>query len=877
MRPGRLERLLLAGFEPEEIEDIANDLRELAAERGPVGRVVYYWSELAKYPLRRLLDRVRHGGGASTEDRGGGGMGSWTKDTRYAARALARNPGFTVTAIAIITVSMGAATAMFSVIDGVLLEPLPVEEPDRLVSLWLQNTEGRRARMTPGYVSSIAETDGVFEHVAAFATQSASLTTGDGAVFLRGSAVTSAYFETLGVQPVLGRGFRAEEDEPGGPAVVVLSHHIWEQMFGSDPSVLRRSVRLDGFDVQVVGVVPPGVYPTQPTVSAEIPFTTSNQDFFVPLQEGAAMWANYRSHILGMIGRLSPGVTPETARARLAALSTAVQQAEPLAANESVLMTPFTEEVVGDVRFALVMLLGTVSLVLLIAVVNVGALFVLRADDRRGELAVRVALGAPRGRLLRQMLLESGLIVAASSVGALLLGRIVLGAMRSLVPYQIPRLSEVAVDESALLATIGTGLVVALAFGAMPALRLQSGRMAGPVTRARQTSGLRQRRVQGAVVAVQACLAVVVLVGATLLSRSYTELRSVDTGFIAEGAWTMSVPAPLATFEEIVAGVRGLPGVTAAAIAYDHPLARSWGDGFLIEGVERSDTDPPTSAALRPFGEEYFEAAGIAVLAGRVPDRLDMAGEVAYAVVNESFAETFFQDGTALGARLIVPTAQRMLGTDGVYEILGIVANVRFLGPDQSASPAMYLPLSHFPVDAGRLIVRAERDDVAVPAGVRAVVAGIDPTLGVQQARRMEDVLSDLLARPRFNMMLLVSFAAIGLVLCGLGAYGLVGRVVAMRAREIGIRMALGAEASSLARSVIGTALRPMLIGGAVGIVAALGLGRVIQSLLFGVAPTDPTSFAASTAFVVLIGVLAALVPARRAVRVHPASALRAE
>jgi len=876
--PTRFERLVLRGFDPEEIEDIARDLRELAADRGPLRGRLYYAIELTKYPLRRALDRARHGG-AGPHDRTGrrDGMGSLTKDARYAMRWLARNPGFSLMVTAIMTVSMGAATAMYSVVEGVLLEPLPVEQPQRLVSLWLEGQDGTRGRMTPGNYTDIAELEGVFSSVAAFGAATASLDLDGEPVFLRGSQVTPRYFETLGVRPVVGRTFADDEGEVDVPSVVVLSHHVWQQMFGSDPAITRRTIRLDGGDFDVIGVMPPGVYPTQATVSAEIPFTASNQDFFVPLRYPSAAWGNRRSHLLGTIGRLAPAVTPDLARTRLDALGARLRATEPLNRSESILMTSFTEEVVGDVRFALVTLLGTVGLVLLIAVVNVGALFVLRADDRRPELAIRTALGAPRGRLLRQMVIESSIIAAVASVAALGVARLGLGLMRGLVPYQIPRLADVSVDGAVLAATLGVGLLVAVGLGFAPALRLRERTLSAQVGRTRLTAERGQRRLQAGVVAVQAGLCVVVLVGAALLGRSYAELRAVDSGFRAHEAWAMTIPAAPDQLEEIVRRVRELPSVAAAAVAYDHPLERNWGDAFVIQGVEQADADPPAMGSLRPFGDDYFTAAGIDVVEGRVPDRVDLAGDVGYAVINESLARTFFPDGSAVGTRIVVPTAQRMLGTDGVFEIMGVVRDVRFLGPDQPASPAFYLPLSHFPVGATTLLVRPERADAPVLEGVRGAVAEVDPGLGVQQAQRLGDILSDLLARPRFNMMLLISFAAIGLLLCGLGAYGLVARVVFMRVREIGIQMALGADRGRLARAVIGSAVRPMLVGGGVGIVAALALGRMIRSLLFEVSPQDPVSYLASPGFVLLVGVIAALLPTLRAVSIDPASTLRSD
>ena len=879
-RPGmreRLARLVLRGFEPADAEEVLRDLRELADGRGRVRAAAYFWMELLKYPVRRALDRVRH---RDVEERGepGGGMDGLWRDARYAARALARNSGFTAMAITIIALGMGAATAIFSVVNGVLLDPLPVEKPDRLVSLWLERVSDEgRGRMTPGNFTDIAELEGLFSHVAAFQERTSSMAREEGPTFLRGGAVTPSYFEALGVRPVAGRTFRDEEGEAGGPAAVVLSHHVWQQMFASDPSVVGRSLILDGSAFDVIGVVPAGIYPTQATVSAEIPFTTSNQDFFVPLRYAEAGWANRRSHVLGMIARLGPGTSEETARAGLAALSARLQAEEPLNQNERILMTRFSDEVVGDVRFALLTLLGTVALVLLIAVTNVGALFVLRADDRQPEMAIRVALGAPSGRLLRQLFIESVLIAGASAVAAVLVAGWALDLMRALVPYQIPRLSDIAIDGPALLVAVALGLLIAVALGVAPALHVTRVGGTRAASRRGQTQGRRQRRLQGGVVAVQAGLGVVVLVGAALLTRSYMALRAVDTGFEAEETWAMSIPASLATLEEIVREVRQVPGVASAAIAYDHPLERNWGDGFLIEGVELSETDTPPSGSLRPFGEDFFPTAGIEVTAGRVPDATEMAGPVAFAVINEALRDDYFPTTNPIGARIILPTAQRMFGDDGVFEIVGVVRNVRFLGPDQPAGAALYVPLSHFPAGASTLLVRPERADLDVLSGVRRIVRRTDPGLAIQSAQRLGDILDDLLARPRFNMMLLLSFGVMGLTLCGLGAYGLVGRVVVMQFREIGIRMALGAGRAELAGSVVGNALRPMIAGGVVGLALSMGLARLVRSLLFEVSPTDPVSLVVSPAFILLVGLAAAVVPTIRAISINPASTLRSD
>ncbi len=873
----RVAGVLLRGFGASEVDEVVRDLNELASDRGPVRGTLYFWSELLKYPAWAMLDRLRHGEGLRDVNsrEWGDGMGSIRQDIVYALRSLARNRGFAALAVTIMAVSMGSATAMFSVVKGVLLDPIPVEEPDRLVSFWLAPVEGAgRARMTPATYLDIASLDDVFSHAAAFSGRTSSLSVDDASVFLRGGAVTTAYFETLGVRPITGRTFQPEEGEDGGAPVVVLSHHVWQTFFGSDPSLVGRSIRLDGSDFLVVGVVPTGVYPTHATVSAEIPFTASNQDFFVPLRYGTEGWANRRSHILGAIGRLSSGTQHSTADAAVGTLSARLQQTEPLSAGERIVVTPFTEEVVGDVRLALFTLLGSVALVLLIAVTNVGALFVLRMDDRRHEMRIRAALGAPRFRLLRQLVVESVLIVGASALGAMVLAGVGLDLMKRLVPYQVPRLGEVTIDGSALGANLSIALLVGTAFAVAPAL------LGGPLSGAARRSttlGRGQRRLQGIVVGLQAGLAVVVLVGATLFTRSYAALRAVDTGFDARESWTMSVPTDLPTLEEIVRRVRQLPGVAAAAIAYDHPLSRSWGDSFRITGQELSDTDAPPAGSLRPFGEAYFEAAGITVVEGRVPDRVDLEGPVPYAVINESLRDRWFPDGDALGSTIILPTAQRILGTDGAFEVVGVVRDVRFLGPDQPVGPALYVPLTHFQVSATTLLVRPETPGTDVMSGVRRVVRDTDQSVAVQRAQLLGDVLDDLLGRPRFNMMLLLAFGAMALVLCGLGAYGLMRRVVVARFREIGIRKALGADRAGLARAVLGSALHPLAAGCVLGAVVAYGISRVLRVALFEVSATDPVSLVAGPAFVLVIGALAALAPTLRALKISPAVTLREE
>ncbi len=853
---------------------VVADLEELSAGRGPVGSRIYFWSAVAGYPIRILIDAQRD---RRAHRRGGGDMEEWTRDAGYAARSLRRSPAFTVLAIAILAGSMGAATAIFSVVDGVLLDPLPLDRPEALRSVWIRGEDGTRHRMTPGNVSDLRTLVGeVFQDVAAFQGATAALTLGDGSTFVRGGAVTPGYLATLGVRPVVGRAFRPDEARPDAVPVVVLGQGLWERAFGSDPAIVGRTVELSGVTHEVVGVAPKGVYPTTVTVGTELPFSAANQDYFVPLVFSDEIWDLRRPHVLGALARLAEGVTPERSDAALETLSTRLQVDQPFNRTETLVANPFVEEVVGDVRFALWTLLGTLGLVLLVAVVNVGALFLLRGDDRASEIDIRRALGASSPRLARQLLVESSLVVLPASLGAIAVAHLGIRTMQRLVPYQIPRLDEVRIDALGLGSTLAAGALLAFAFGVAPAWRMfRASDARGDRSR---TATRAQRRLHAAVVGVQAALGVVVLVGALLLTRSFAALRAEDPGFSARDAWVIPVSGAGDAMPELVRAVRDLPGIAGAALAYDHPLERNWGDAFLIEGRVLAEGETSPSGSLRAVGDGYFDVTGIETLQGRIPDAVDLAGEAPLAVVNQSLRDAWFPDGDAVGAVIRVPTAGRMFGEEAErFTVAAVVADVRFLGPDRPSEPAFYLPLSRFPVGASTLLVRAERPGVDVVAGVRGALREVAPGAALQSARRLEDVLSDLTARPRFNMMLLVSFAAMGLILCGLGAYGLVGRAVVRRLREVGIRMALGADRRHLVRSVVGTALRPVLIGGALGIGAAWGLGRLIRSLLYGIGPDDPVSFVASALFLVAVGVLAAVVPAARALAVDPARTLREE
>lgn len=879
-RSSRIARWLLGRwFSSAEVEEALADLDELRrvrlARRGPLSAAVWYWIHLLLYPVAEWLERMKRGTAPATRR---ARLAPAGEDAVQAIRSLVRRPWFGILAASILAVAVGANAAIFSVVKSVLVDGLPVTEPDRLMMIWKQGIQtGDRARMTPGNYTDVTGLGDVFESLAAFSGTSATLLDAGEPEVLRGGRVTSGYFATLGVQPLAGRTFRPEEDEPGGAPVVVLGHRLWLDRFGGDRSVVGRTINLDGTLFEVVGVLRPGLYPATASTAAQVPFTDDAQDFFVPLRYAPDFWRNRRPHVLGTIARLRPGVSVEAANTALQTLGANVAREEPAFAGETFTIRPFREEVLGDVRFGLLMLMGTVGLVLLIAAANLGALFLLRTDDRRSELSVRAALGAARSRVIRQLFIESAAVTAVGAGVGIVVAHTGVALMQRMVPFQIPRLGDARIDVAVVLATVLLSAALAAAFGllsAVGATRRNADRSLAGV----RTTGRRGRaRFQAAVVALQAGLAVIVLAGATLLVRSYAALRAVDPGFAATDAWMIRVGTSSPVLSRVLEEVRDMPGVAAAALAYDHPLERSWGDSFIIQGELPTDADDAAAAALRIVTDGWFDAAGIRILEGRAPDALEMASTRGVVVVNQALVDRYFTDGRVLGRRIAVPTGARMFG-EGLpewYEIVGIAANVRFLGPDREPEPALYLPAAQFPAGTDKLLVRPQPGYPNVFGDVREVIRSIDPDLPLQSAQRMDAILSDLLARPRFNMAVLAAFAAVGLMLAALGIYGLVSRVVVSRGREIGVRVALGASPGRLVRSLLAVALRPASAGALAGLALAAVLTSLLRSMLYGVSSNDPVTLVLAPGFVIVVALLASLLPTARALRIDPATTLR--
>ncbi|NNF28249.1 MAG: hypothetical protein HKN73_13575 [Gemmatimonadetes bacterium] len=871
-RRGAARAWLRTAFDDGEIEEILTDVDELAGDRPGLRGLAVRAAMIARYPLLELRDRI-HGNMTS----GGARMMQMGEDMRLVARRLFRRPGFPLTSMAILALGLGAIIAVHSVVKGVLLDPLPMGEPDRLVALTMIDADGQRHRMTPGNVRDVAALNDVFSHVAAFGRSEVAFHTRDGGppTVLRGGAVTPGYLATLGLEPVLGRAFVEADADPNTEPVVILSHHVWEQYFGSDPDVIGRSIDLGDNAWRVVGVAPPSLYPTSATVGGELPFSEADQDFFRPLRYGGDYWSLRRPHLLGGLARLAPGMTPQSATAALETLSTRLQAEYSENRNEQIVFTPLTEVVVGDVRPALLVLLLSVFLVFAIAAVNVGSLFLIREEDRQSERTVARTLGATPLRLLSQRILEASLICGSALVLGSVLSAGFIDVMQALVPYRIPRLADVTVDAQAL--GLGGLLSLVLAFvfgGASRALGSARGTALARARVTRPSSG----RLQSLLIASQSALAVVVLVSALLLTRSFQALQATDPGVRATASWTLGLHGAGYDTDLILERVRALPGVRSAAVAYNHPFERTWQDGFVLVDRPMPNGDSTSVASIRPYGDGYFDAAGIPLREGRLPDLLDHEGEVRMAVVNEAFRRRFLPEGTDRSLQIRIPSADRRLGEgNSLYRVVGVVGDVRFLGPETDPDPAIYVPLRHFSVAGYQLLIRPASPGSVQLQAVRQAVHEALPDVAVDEAGTLAELHSQALARPRFNMMLIATLSATALLLCTLGSYGIVARTMSTRRREIGIRAALGAAGAVITRGVAVRALRPMALGVVLGAGASLATSRVLQSLLFGLSPVDPISLIGGPLLLLLVSGAGALVPALRALSVDPAETLRIE
>jgi len=801
-------------------------------------------------------------------------MDTFWQDLRYGSRVLLKNPGFTAVAILALALGIGANSAIFSVVNAVLLRPLPYHDPDRIMTAlhsgWFP--------VAPANFLDWRAQNHVFERIAAAQAWGASLTGRDKPEQLKALQVTPDLFPVLGVDPVLGRTFLPEEDRPGAGRVVVLSHQLWQRRFGGDPKIVGQTLVLNGVGHTVVGVMPPGFQ--------FAPFWVTNAELWVPLD--LTLRVNDRAgRSLRVFARLKPGVTREQAQAEMDTISRRLEQQYP-GTNKSLDVTvdPLHEKVVGKVRQALLVLLGAVSFVLLIACANVANLLLARSAARQKEIAIRTALGAGRLRLVRQLLTESMLLASLGGALGLLLARWGVKFLVALSPANLPRVETINLDSRVFGFTLAISLLTGLVFGLAPALQAskldlneslkEGGRSA--------TEGIRRNRVRSLLMISEVALALVLLIGAGLMIRSFRRLQAVEAGFDPRRVLTLVVPLRSsqystgpqrsAFFQRLIERVGALPGVESASAINHLPLAGDiWTLGFTVEGRPAPPPGEGPSAAYRIIRPNYFHTMGISLLKGRDFTEHDAAGTPGVAIINEAFARNIWPHEDPIGKRIRV-------NDDGPdpREIVGIVKDVKQREWTAEPMREMYLPYLQNPAPSYlTLVARTTADPLSLAAAVRNEVWTIDKDVPVSQVASMEQVIAGATGGPRFNLLLLNLFASVALILAAVGIYGVMAYSVSQRTHEIGIRLALGAQTTDVIKLVVGQGMALTLIGVAIGLAAAFAVTRLMSSLLFGVSATDPLTFAVIALLLLLVALVACYLPARRATKVDPMVALRYE
>jgi putative ABC transport system permease protein len=819
-------------------------------------------------------------------------METLLKDLRYGVRTLTKNPGVSLIAVLTLALGIGANTAIFSVVSAVLLNPLPYREPDRVVSIWENVPEHGRWRAAPANFLDWKKQNTVFEDVAAFGGSTATLT-GDGdPEQLSGTAVTPGYFEVVGVQPALGRAFQPEEYELGKDHAVILGHGLWQRRYGGDKNIINRTVILDGNSSVVVGVMPPGIYPARPTTAGRIDFDETGQDFWRPMSYMVHFASLRSAHILGVVARMKPGVTRQQAQAEMDTIGARLAQEHDANKGEGIIVNQFLNEVVGDVKPALFMLLVAVGLVLLIACANIAGLLLAQHAARTKEIAIRAALGAGRARLVRQFFIEGLVLSVLGTLAGLGLAQLALNVLLNFVPQQmIPRLAQTGLDWRVLAFTLSLSLVTCLLFGLVPAWQAskpdlqtaleQSGRTSGP--------GAARLRFRQLLVVFQVSVAVMLVIGAGLLIKSFWLLQGVDPGFKRERVLSAGLTLPSAKYDEpkkinnffaqLHARIATLPGVESATIAYDHPLQSNWLDSFEIEGRVAATGSQAPSANFIPVGSDYFNTVGAQLVRGRSFTAQDDAEHPGAAIVNEAFVRHYFAGEEPIGRRIQPGPPGRIWDNQRLtsFEIVGVVRDVKFDGLAAASEPAYYLPASQAPLNDMTILVRTSSDPESMVPALRQAVWSIDPNQPISNVNTLERIVSDSIAQPRLNMLLMMLFGGLALLLSAVGIYGLLSYAVTQRTQELGIRMALGANISDVLKLVLKQGMFLALVGEVIGLAGAFALTRLMRGLLFGVTPTDTSIFAGVVVVLTLVALVACYVPARRATKVDPLVALRYE
>ncbi len=827
-------------------------------------------------------------------------MNSFWQDLRFGFRMLVKNPIFALVAIVTLALGIGANTAIFSVVDAVLLRPLPYAQADRLVFLWeTMESQGvaTSGAALPNY-HGWRDQNQVFEGLAGFYYGDFNLSSsGTAPEFIQGAYVSPNLFPTLKVEPALGRMFVNEEDQFGKHRVVLLSHGLWQRRFSGDRNVAGRPISVGGEQYTIVGVMPAGMpfFDNLPEIDLWTPMS------FAPGDNSATR----NNHFINLVGRLKPDVSVQQAQADVSAIAKRME-------GDSVggRIVPMHEQLTGESRTGLFILLGAVLFVLLVACVNVANLLLARASSRERELAVRASLGASRARIVRQVLVESlplGVLGAALGIILAIWG---IELLSSLLPATLPRGNQIAVNSRVLIFTSALSTFAILIFALLPALQAGRSDLRGSLSEGGRSGmgGSKQGRVRRLLVITEVALALVLLVGSGLMVRSFLNLRSVDTGFTARNVLTMRIPFPEAKYpepqsaddptepaglrfsEQLVERVKSLPGVESASVATSIPLVSGdWGKFFTVQGREAGSIDNVPLVGFALVGPEYFQSFGIRLQSGRAFNPQDSGTSQPVAIINESLAKRFFPDEDPIGKTIWMGPPEHLVPSELLAaanrfprrEIVGVVADVKGGALNAPASQKVYAPLTQYRREGWSnnltLAVRTTSGPEAMVGSVRNELKALDPDQAVTRIRTMDELFTRSTSESRFSLLLFALFAALAVILAAIGIYGVLATSVAQRTHEIGLRMALGAQKRDVLQLIIGQAMVLVVIGMVVGLLAAIALTRLMTTMLFGVSPTDPITYGLIAIFFAAVALIASYIPAWRATRVDPLVALRTE